>query len=328
MSLPTPVKTWTYGINNRITYVSLNDAMATLLYGLKTFLVSTMGWTVKYTCDGTTGPTSSTDHTDRWASKANCTTRGTLVTNAQAFAVLTDGNGCDMLFAYQGTSDDLARIAVSVSGVFLPAATPNQQPTATDQMDCNPATQTLISNTTSGDRLWHAMASTDKKLLRVFVYRASVMVVGFGLELITKEPAVAANVLWNGVVGWGTFNSGTTGPFIVTAGSAIGSGSAAGGSGVARINNITAFCGGSGECMNGLTGFTVASPELQAATVFVPIGYATSTANVAGKLGQRIDVWTNWSSLIGQGDTFGTLNFVYFGTLILPWDGASTPVIA
>lgn len=130
MSLPTVVKTWTYSPNNRITYVSLNATMAALLYGIKNFLVATMSYTVKYTCDGTTGPTSSSDHTDRWASVAACLTRGANSTSAQSFCVLTDGSGCDVLLTYQGSGDDVAILAFNPLGAVVPAGTATNEPTS------------------------------------------------------------------------------------------------------------------------------------------------------------------------------------------------------
>lgn len=325
MTLPTVTKTWTVSANNRITFVSLNDTCSRILFGIKNFLVATMGYTVKYTCDGTTGPTSSADHTDRWASATNAATRGTSVNVAQSFAVVTDGNGCDIMLAYQGATDSQARIAFSPSGVFLPAGTSNQQPTATDLMEMWPATSDLTNITGSLDRVWHIQASTDKKAFRFVNYRASTMTATFGLEVITREPAMMSNTVFNPpVVGWGTFVSNS----LVGNGCAIGPVVGGGQGGQARLNGVISNVGGCGEIMNGTTFFSVANPELQAAAPIVPVGFATAQAGVAGKLGMRIDAWTVFCSGIGQGDTFGTLQFVYFGTLVLPWDGVSTPVIA
>lgn len=92
MTLPALQKSWLFSTNNRISFVSLNDTMARLLFGIKNFLVGTVGYTVKYSCDGTTGPTSANDHTDRWLSFSSCTTRGAAAGNPQSFIVLTDSN--------------------------------------------------------------------------------------------------------------------------------------------------------------------------------------------------------------------------------------------
>lgn len=92
MALPTLQRTWLFSTNNRINFVSLNDTTSRVLFAIKNFLVATLGYAVKYTCDGTTGPTSANDHTDRWLSPASCTTRGAGTANPQSFAVLTDSN--------------------------------------------------------------------------------------------------------------------------------------------------------------------------------------------------------------------------------------------
>lgn len=326
MSLPTVVKTWTVTANNRCVFTTLNGVGSVFLFGLKTFLVGTMGYTLKYSCDGTTGPTSSSDHTDRWASAANCTTQGASTAAAQSFIVLTDGNGCDLLITYQGPTFDNVKFAFSPLGLYVPAGTANQQPTATDEVIVVGAGSSMLGITNSTDRVWHAQATTDKKAFRVAIYKAGAMTFTFGLELVTKEPAMLSNVVWNpNVVGWGTFNASP----LTAAGAALGpSAGAVGSSGFARINSTVAGVGGSGETMNGSTYFSVANPELQAAAPIVPVGFASVTAGVAGKLGMRIDTWTTFCSGIAQGDTFGALGFVYFGTLVWPWNGSSTPVIS
>jgi len=444
MALPTLVKTWTHSVNNRITFVSLNDTTARLLFGIKNFLVATMGYTVKYTCNGVTGPTSAADNTDRWISFSNASTRGTSAATAQSFAVLTDsnpgafatgtltttanfangetvttgtktytfqtvltnvngnvligataqasllnlasainlgpgagalyansttantfvsgapgvstlvltsltagtvgnatattetatnasfanatltgGSGMDILLTYQGASDDIARISFSPTGLFTPAGTANQQPTATDEIVVVSAL-TLINATASLDRVWHAQASTDKKQFRVNIYRNSVLTYQFGVEQVTREPNMGASFVWpSNAVGWGTF-----------AVSPASQGSAYASFGVgqqaqARVNATTVPYGGIGESQ-GWNNVTVAQPELQAFTPITPIGYYNNTSSaLQGILGYPIDMWgCPVGGNIGQGDTFGSLGFIYLGSRVLPWDGVTTPQIA
>ena len=125
-ALPAFLKTWNFaGINQRISFVSLNDTMASLLFKLKDYLVVTLGaaqTTTGFTSDGTTGPTSATDHTDRWVTKANATTRGLIATsNSMSWAVIPWA-GAQLLLAYQGASDDVARIAFSQTASYRPAS--------------------------------------------------------------------------------------------------------------------------------------------------------------------------------------------------------------
>lgn len=321
MSLPTLVKTYTFSNNNRISFVSLNDTMARYLFGIKNFLVATMGWTVKYTCDGTTGPTSGADHTDRWATFSNAATRGANGTTAQSFAVITDGNGCDLLLAYEGGSDDIALVAWSNGGLYTPAGTSNQKPTATDEGIMMSAIS-IIGATASLDRVWHIQASTDNKIFRTHIFRSSTFLYGFGMELVTREPNMLASFVWSPVVSaWGSNNT-----QFQQNGSPFGS-SAANNRAQARISGTNVEMGSGGES---LWNISVAQPELQAFSPIVPTGYYNNTtANLFGRVADRIDIWGSpASNSFGQGDTFGSLGFAFLGAYILPWDGVTTPSIA
>lgn len=319
MPLPSLTKTWTFSNNNRIVFVSQNDAMSKLLFGIKNFLVSTMLYTVKYTCDGTTGPTSSSDHTDRWASAANCTTRGTATNTAQSFAVLTDGNGVDILLTYQGAADTQAKFSISPTGVFLPAATANQQPTATDEAIVVANNAVYLGSNNANDRVWNIQASTDKKLFRVMHCCAGTFIYVVGVELVTRDANMVSSFTWSPVVvGWATNQ--TT---LFAAGSANGT-TATSGQGLTRINTTNATLGGTCEYWDGVI---VAQPELQAFSPIITCGLYSNLSPVIGRIGDRIDLWsTPMQTPLGQGDTFGTLQFVWFGSYVFPWDGVSNPV--
>jgi hypothetical protein len=326
LHLPPITHSWLFSPNNRINFVSLNDTMARLLFGLKNFLVATMGYTTKYTCNGTTGPTSGADHTDRWVTFSNVTTRGAGSGNAQSFIVLTDGNGCDLLLTYQGGSDDIARISFSPGGLFTPAVTSNQQPTATDEQ-LMVSSASLINATTSVDRVWHAMATADKRLFRFFVYRAGTMTYSWGLEFCNTTGVLDPNVGFSpAVVGWATNNSTISN---AAAGSVVGGSNAGGNGGVARINGVNAAVGG---CSEGyLNSFGNPYPlDLQGGgAIIVPVGFASVTTFTSGKVGNRIDCWYGyWNAMPSQGDALGNLTHVFLGTGVHPWDGVSYPVVA
>ena len=68
-------KAWTITPNIRIPYVSLPDVAGGYIYQNHSKLVA-VGWTVVWTCDGTTGPTDASDHTDRMVSNTAGSTRG------------------------------------------------------------------------------------------------------------------------------------------------------------------------------------------------------------------------------------------------------------
>lgn len=307
--------------------MSLNDTMARLLFGVKNFLVATMGYTVKYTCNGTTGPTSGSDHTDRWTTFSNVTTRASIAGAAQSFAVLTDGNGCDLLLTYQGNTDDVARISFSPGGLFTPAGTSNQQPTATDEQVMASA-QSLINATASLDRVWHAMATTDKKLFRVFVYRATTMSFSWGLEFCNTVGVLTPGVGFSPtVVGWGASNSTIS---TASVGSVVGGSSPGVNGGVARINGINSVAvGGCGEGYLNSFSNPYANDLQGMGAIIVPVGWASSTNNAAGKVGNRIDCWYGfWNVIPSQGDALGDFTHVFMGTGIHPWDGVTWPAVA
>ena len=330
MALPTATRTYTFSVNNRISYVSLNDTAARYLYGIKNFLVATMAYTVKYTCDGTTGPTSGSDHTDRWASHANVTTRGANSTTAQSFCVLTDANGVDILLAYQGATDDVFRVAFSASGAYAPAGTANQQPTATDEATCS-ATTTMIATSTSADRVWHIMAATDSKSFRVFIARSNVVVgCAFGIETVVSamvSPAVfsppvvghsLSSLLPITYLGAGaqTTHSAVAHPIISSVGfNAIG--------GFAAETYSTTMLDGVNCELQGSNGALVS-----------PLSAFSTTSSAQGKIGNLIDFYKSGNSK-SDGDTSTDRLWIHLtgsgsasAGILWPWDGTSVPAMA
>lgn len=323
MSLPPPAKTWAFLPNNRVSYVSLIDTSSRVMYGIKNFLVATMGYTVKYSCDGTTGPTSSSDHTDRWASAANVQTRASTSTaGPQSFIVLTNGLGVDIMLVFQGISDDIFKLSFSPSGSFTPASPSTQQPTAADEQ-ITLSNTSVITNLGTLDRVWHVMASTDKTMFRAFVYRSDSLTYSFGVEVVNSTASPATNFVAS-TVGWSTNNQTLTSNNV---GHALGT-AAPNNQGVARINSLNCVLAGCGEAYAGSITNPIAC-DLTAGAMIVGTGYVSQTTNAAGKVGNRIDAWYVYNSTTpGQGDTFSGLTHVLFGTTVYPWDGITSPEIA
>ncbi len=203
MSTPTYVRTWVQKLDTgvpgeRIAYVSLIDTMQNYIYGIKTFLLAN-GYSLLWSSSAGTGPTNSGDLTDRIASASDFTPRATIAAASQAWFVLTDGNGAQLMITYQGASDDIARITYSPGALFVLAGTTNQQPTATDECIISSAA-TLIDATTSADRVWHGWATADGKNCRFAVYRSGVLAGQlWGLELFVL-PTLPGNVSFTPVV--------------------------------------------------------------------------------------------------------------------------------
>lgn len=185
MTLNAPIlsKLWTITPNVRNTFTTLLDMGAWFAFTNFSGLI-TNGWSVKYTCDGTTGPTSSSDHTNRLVSRTNFTTQGAAAGNAQSFFVVTNADGVDLAFCYQGASNDIIRISYSPGGLFTPAGTSNQQPTATDEVVLSNG-NSIVNATTSSDRVMTMWFANDTRQWSVALFRASAIVNIIGVEKIT-----------------------------------------------------------------------------------------------------------------------------------------------
>jgi len=299
-----------------------------------------MGYTVKGSCDGTTG---AMDATDRWSTAANAGTRFNGAGGAQSWFVLTDGNSMDICFSYNAASDDIYRIAYSPGGNYVAAGTANQQPTATDEV-FDAASGTWVNSTTSADRVWHMWGSADKKMTRILICRQGSFVSALGVEKLTSTlvaPATFTLANGNGTAAAYKF-------FYVAAGFnyalnncvIAGYTAATVGGGVSRVHtsaDFTITCGGSAEQIytgrSDSTPTSVERPELQGmqGLLIVPIGLASITTNAQGKLGNRIDWWAAYAGSLTVpvlGDTFGNLQFVALGPLTMwPWDGITQPLL-
>lgn len=331
MGLPTPTRTYsaTSLVNQSITYVSLNDLVASLGYGVKNHLVATVGMTVKYTCDGTTGPSSASDHTDRLSSKANFTTRGANATSAQSFWVLTDANGSDWMFTYQGATDDIARISFSKAGLFTPAGTANQQPTATDE-EVMTSAQSVVGSTTSGNRVWNCIASSDKKAAYVFVFRSNVLV-GQAWHIGSATSAIAGvgNSYSPTIIG---LSSSTFAPATYFNGSlVIGRARPT----IASSDVSTALLAGF-ECVpttNFLDGINCEAQGSLGSLIY-PLSGWSNTTGAKGKICNFIDVYRDSNSQ-ADGNTTTDKNWIHLvfsasaaAGVLWPWDGSSVPQTA
>jgi hypothetical protein len=318
-ALPTFLKTWnTTLINQRIPYVSLIDATESLLYGVKNYLVATMGASVWGSCNGTTG-----DNTDRWASKANVATRGANTGVANSWAVIAWAGG-QLCLSYVGATDDVARISFSQGSLFVLAGTPTFTPTATDEVVIATGI-TLVGATTSTDRVWSIVATSDRSVFRVCLFRQAAVVESWGMENIVEGPGVTVGT----IIGWNSnLNMPTT---LVTAGNQAGTNSSSTGG----INTFAAWYNGAARQLFGGTVafnatvatsvFAVPSPELNSGCPSFPVLIGSAAASNTGWLGTRIDMFWTW----GNGNNIGDVDDdVSQGTRVIwmpggytqPWD--------
>jgi len=181
---PILTKTWNITPNLRRTFTSLIDSMGWFFYRNKVAMLSS-GWTVKFTCDGTTGPTGAGDTTDRWTSEAAVAIRGAAAGNPQSYAVLQNSDGVQVLFTYQGASDDIARVSISQSGAFTLATPSTNQPTASDEMVFTTG-NSLVNSATSGDRVMTIWCSADSKHWSAFLCRQGAIINLIGVERVNS----------------------------------------------------------------------------------------------------------------------------------------------
>jgi hypothetical protein len=301
--------------------VSLIGTTQALLFGVKDFLKNTGGYTIKGSCSSGTG---AMDGTDRWTSTSTVTPRATASNTSQAWVVLTDGNGADILFTYQGSTDDVARISYSPNGIFVVAGTANNQPTATDELVITSATS-LVDSTASADRVWNGWVSSDKKHFRVNIARSgSWVALAWGVEVITSTIVTSAVLSDSGVVFspqiWGFAASATTLSFSAQVGiirAVIGS---------SIFTPAALFCIESPVSAAALAGTRL---ELQASIGYplFPLSVVSTTTGAKGKIGNLIDWWLGRTSGNLDGQTYQFKLIVSNGgsSVVWPWDGNTVP---
>jgi hypothetical protein len=324
MPLPLPVatKTWIISPNNRIGFVSLADTMARYLFGIKSFLKAN-GYTVIGSSDGATAALA----TDKWVTSADAITRGSAAATVQSWIILRDGNGVDMLIAFQGSTDNVCRISFSPGQLFVLAGTATNQPTATDEQVVT-ANIDMINPTTSVDRVWHGWVSSDAKLCRFAIARAGAWVGrSWGVELFTDGGTIVAPATMVKTV-WG---------FAITAGiGSIVNGSAAG---VARPSIVAVPFNcvvhlGCEMFTNNPTNASFFIPELAGQYMILPLSIASATTGARGELGNLIDQWIG-STVAVAGSYYGNLQFIAISGYISsndnsgvwPWDGITVPLV-
>ncbi len=331
MSLPAFTKTWSFSLNNATgAFVSLLDTASQLMYGVKNFLVATMGATVWGSCDGTTG-----DNTDRWASKTNAQTRGATTAAANSWVVFTWAGG-QLCISYVGATDDIFRVSYSPSSSFVLAGTPTNTPTTTDEVIVATAIS-MVNVTASAQRVWSVIAASDRSVFRAVTFRSAVIVNCWGIEKLAAS-LNAPNITSS--IAFAFLSNATVGTSFTGGGVAFGQFNAApGGS-----NSMSAWIGGAsksivggGMMFNGATTwstvFNTATPELNGAAPMYPILVGGSGTAAQGWLGTRFDAYHAYGNSIALGDyhddvTANTRLLWAGGGMMWPWTRGTALVTA
>jgi len=324
MTLPTKLLTWTHSVNQRVTFVSVLQCTQDLLFAYKQFAKNTHSATITGSCDGTTG---AKDGVDRWATAANAGTRGAAAGNAQSWVIWKDANNVETLLCFQGATDDRVRISYSPGALFVVAGTPNQQPTATDEVVVCTTAVSWTDITASGDRVWHGWSDSTKKNLMFVMARQSVTTHWWGVVEATKE--VDAAVTWNGV--YGIMFSGVG----LTATSALFTYSVNASARRTRVviggTPFTIDAVGGMEMYNStVNSISDALPELQGGVGYpiIPMKLGSTTVSAKGRLGFQKDIYAGRMAGANPGDVYGTNDWVTLGAAgwVLPWNGTTVPV--
>lgn len=184
MTFPQLQKNWTVSPNVRQAFTTLLGVGGWYAYENKTRMLA-VGWTVKFTSNGTTGPSGAGDTTDRITSAATFATRATVAAAPQSWYVLQNVDGTQILFTYQGATDDIMRISFSPGGLFTLAGTTTHQPTATDEIIISAAT-TVIDATASLDRVMSIFCADDTTAWRCALFRNSVLISSLSYDKVTR----------------------------------------------------------------------------------------------------------------------------------------------
>ena len=323
MTYPVHSRTWDIS-TTRSLYVSLLATMGDGMYALLTKLLA-QGYVLKWTSNGTTGPSGAGDTTNRITSAANFQTRAAAAAAAQSYFVVTDANNVQVLVTYQGATDDIARVSFSPTAAFALAGTPTHQPTATDERVVV-STVTLIVATTSADRLFHIWVSSDAKAFRVAVARLGVFdAVVWGVEDCTPAAFGAGVTFSPPVYGFVVSQANLHGNNVLST-YAANTRAVQATPTVASVAQTSLCSFSSAAYLSGTPAINITGvAQLQNDALIYPMGLISNTAGSRGKLGNLKDWWTfggpsAYGETVGFTNQFITMNNSAAATL-WPWNG-------
>jgi len=302
-------KDWSINPNVRNVFVSLVDMSGWWIYENHAWL-KTHGWTVKFTSNGTTGPASNADTTDRITNKTAASVRGATSTAVQSWSVLQSSDGVQLLFAFQGTTDDVIRLSYSPGGLFVINVTDSRfQPTATDEVVWCQG-NSVVNATASADRVMTIWAADDGTAWSNGLFRAGTFQTMLGFEKINSACPVSVFAKPYLAYRYNAFdrNNATGGNGPVYDPSSTAAGAAAWIGGLARVftagvNRITRVGGGTvqlaanaGVALAIEDSFLSNLPALQNGTMalipWIPSG--EKAAQLDGFLGTPVDWWIGY----------------------------------
>lgn len=345
MALPVKAKTWQYNLN---VVIANTGVVATLnqrvIFYIKQALVAfaSFPWAVQYSCDSVTAGTAG-DGIDRWITEANVIRSvSTGATGVRSWIVLKQAgiaSNFQMLIsvAPQGvgtgsTSAFMCSIYVSASAGFT-GGTTTARPTATDEtivFEANSMGGGVVSLV--APNILNVMQSTDGQLTRIVIFSQNVPWMVLALDKPANTPASGWSVPFVAVplvnTAGGAFPANYTGqaywstPATAVVRTRIG---------VAPATRTLVLTAEGTTSVQGVsdTNYGHVANELTGEWPFWPLGVACVTSPSRGRHATMVDMWAG-SAAVPTGDTYDarSKDFIQVGPLILPWDGATTPVTA
>lgn len=186
MTIPVVSKAWTVTPNKRRTYASLADQAGWWILSNHDAIRAKQ--TLKWSCDGTTGPTGAGDATNRITSVATASVQGANAASAQSWAVYTGADGVQTGIFYQGATADVIRIGYSRLGLYTLAGTTTNQPTASDEVSVS--TATIVGTGTSLDRINQIWVRDDGRGWSCACFRSGVLQTLVGVEQLLSLATV------------------------------------------------------------------------------------------------------------------------------------------
>lgn len=316
MSLPSLQKTYNFSPCNRVTFVSAAQCYQDEVKAFKDYLKA-RGFTVK---GSSTGAAAAMDGTDRIVTAStDWNTRGANATSAQSWIVLEHSGmgGAEILFAYQGGSTNVLKIAISPGGLWTIAGTATFQPTATDELIIMAAGTTLDGAGASLDRLWSGWCATDGSKFDWVIARNGSFVRWIRIGLIDPVAIISPAAWAVPIVGFSI--SAMLYANLFTAASI----SARVDPGTGYVTR-TFYVGCEGYNGGTVPAKVTGAGKLQGAAgkLLTPLSIWDSADE--GKLGNMIDIWAGVAAN-ADGTTYpndSSRQFIHVGNFVLPWDGS------
>lgn len=327
--IPVQQKTWN-GIlpNQRVgaPFVSLIATMGGVITGHTNQMIAK-----GFTCAGSSnGVTGAMNTVNLCTAPAGFAVRGATAGTSQSWIVLNHANGSQTCFAYQGASDDIARVSFSPGGLFIAAGTPTQQPTATDELVASSAIS-VIDATASLDRVFTTWVDSTHNHWRLAVFRQGALVGRLlGAEPFDSTPLVGVSCTNNMWVFSQQFNF---------------TQSVANIAGAYSLNSVGGLCKTTGNPQTLLGGYISLAHASTAAMdnilltangslfAYLSIGLFSLSSGCIGLIGFRFDWYRNSDNQICGALTPG-LNWVVLNNsvtgapgILWPWDGTTTSCV-